>query len=178
MPPRVGARTRSPGPSAPDGHRYVVDAAVVAKWIFPEPATASAVGLFDAWAAGRVELLAPDVLVAELGTICRRKVRAGDLPAGRVDELFNLLIGALPELTPSAELAPLALQLALRHDRAVADALHLTLALREECVYVTADERLFRALAPAFPCVRYLADLAPSPAPKPALRLLHHPVEA
>lgn len=149
-----------------------MDAAVVAKWLFPEEGTRVAVGLFDAWAHGRVELLAPDVLVAELGAICRRKVRAGDLPARHADEMFGLLLGVLPELVPSAELAPLALQLALRHDRAYADALHLVLALREECAYVTADERLFRVLAPAFPCVLYLADLAPPPAPKPALRLL------
>jgi predicted nucleic acid-binding protein len=165
--PRGRARATDPGPSTPDVHRYVVDAAVVAKWLFPEEGTGSAIGLFDAWAAGRVELLAPDVLVHELGAICRRKVRAGDLPGKQVDELFGLLLGALPELTPSAELAPLALQLALRHDRAYADALHLVLALRE------ADQRLFRALAPAFPCVLFLADLAP-PAPKPALRLLPH----
>ena len=169
--PRGRVRATDPGPSAPDVHRYVVDAAVVAKFLFPEAGSRNAVGLFEAWANGRVELLAPDVLVGELGAICRRKVRAGDVPAGWVDELFGLLLGALPELTPSAELAPLALQLALRHDRAYADALHLTLALREECAYVTADERLFRALAPAFPCVLYLADLA-LPAAKPPLRLL------
>ena len=172
MAPRARVGTTTPGPSAPDGHRYVVDAAVVAKWLFPEEGTPSALDLFDAWAAGRIELLAPDVLVQELGAICRRKVRAGDLPAAGVDEAFKLLLGALPELTPSGELAPLALQLALRHDRAYADALHLTLALREGCAYVTADERLFRALAPAFPCVRYLPDLTPPPTERPALRLL------
>jgi predicted nucleic acid-binding protein len=149
-----------------------VDAAVVAKWLFPEEGSGSAIGLFEAWAHGRVELLAPDVLVPELGAICRRKVRAGDLAAKHADEMFGLLLGALPELTPSADLAPLALQLALRHDRAYADALHLVLALREECAYVTAEERLFRALAPAFPCVIHLADLAPPLPPKPALRLL------
>lgn len=172
MAPTARVTTRNPGLSAPDAHRYVVDAAIVAKWLFPEEGSRAAVELFEAWAAGRVELLAPDMLVHELGALCRRKVRAGDLPAARVDEAFKLLLGALPELTPSGDLAPLALQLALRHDRAFADALHLTLALLEECVYVTADERLFRALAPAFPCVRYLPDLTPPPAVKPALRLL------
>src|SRR4051812_35795759 len=120
MTARAGARANGPGPLTPDAHRYVVDAAVVAKWLFAEEGARSALGLFNAWAAGRVELLAPDVLVYELGAICRRKVRAGDLPAANVDDAFDLLLGALPELTPSNELAPLALQLALRHDRAFA----------------------------------------------------------
>ena len=168
---RGRARATDRAPSPPDVQRYVVDAAVVAKWLFPEEGSAPAVGLFEAWAAGRAELLAPDVLVQELGAICRRKVRAGDLSAGQMDELFGMLLGALPELTPSLELAPLALRLALRHDRAYADALHLVLALRESCVYVTADERLFRNLAPAFPCVRHLDDIGP-PAAKAPLRLL------
>ena len=92
-------------------------------------------------------------------SICRRKVRAGDLSSGQVEAAFKLLVTALPELVPSVDLAPLAVQLAVRHDRAYADALHLALALREECPYVTSDDRLFRALAPAFPCVVHLNDV-------------------
>ena len=154
------ARDRANGPRAqPPLHRYVVDAALVAKWLFPEQGTPRAVALFDAWVDGRADLVAPDLLVHELGAICRRKVRAGDLTAGQVEAAFRLLVSVLPELVPSAELAPLAIQLAVRHDRAYADALHLALALREECAYVTSDDRLFRALAPAFPCVVHLNDL-------------------
>ena len=156
----LGARGRPSAPRPrPPLRRYVVDAALVAKWLFQERGTPVAVALFDAWVDGRVDLLSPDLLVHELGALCRRKVRAGDLPAAQVDAAFKLLVAALPELVPSAELAPLAVQLAVRHDRAYADALHLALALREECPYVVSDDRLFRALAPAFPCVLHLNDV-------------------
>lgn len=140
--------------------RYVVDAAVVAKWICPERGGAAARDLYQRWADGAIELVAPDLLVAELGSLLRRKVRAGELGSGDADTIFELLLGALPPLAASRDLAASALVLATCHDRPFADALHLALALREGCPYVTADERLVRVLAPAFPCLRYLEDLS------------------
>jgi predicted nucleic acid-binding protein len=140
--------------------RYVVDAAVVAKWAFPEGDSAAAAALLTARVRGQLELIAPDLLVAELAAICRRKARAGDVSLDRVGPIYALLLAALPDLVPTGDLGAYALELALRHDRPIAEALHLALALRESCCYVTADDRVLRILAPAFPCVRHLADVA------------------
>lgn len=142
--------------------RYVVDAALVAKWAFPEPTSEHAIAVLDAQCDGHVELIAPDLLVAELASLCRRKVRAGEIDAAAAGELFTLLLEVAPELVPSSDLAAAALELSLRHDRPFGDGLHLALALREGIPYLVADERLLRVLAHAFACVRYLGDLVES----------------
>ena len=138
----------------------VVDAALVAKWAFPEAGVAAARRVLEAWAGGRVELVAPDLLVPELAALCRLKAARGELPAAQAPTVHSLLLAALPYLVPSRQLADGALALALRHGRPTGEMLHLALALREGCAYVTADERVFRELAPVFPCVRYLEDVA------------------
>jgi len=138
----------------------VVDAATVAKWGFNETDSATALRLFDAWAAQTLSLRAPDVLVAELGSICRRKVRAGEVTADHAQQVHQVLHAILPPLVPSEDLADEALLLASRHDRPFAEALHLALAIRDGAIYVTADERMFRLLAPSFSCVQHLEDVA------------------
>ena len=140
----------------------VVDAALVAKWAFPEAGGPAARRVFGAWTGGRVELVAPDLLVPELAALCRQKAARGELPAAQAPTVHGLLLAALPHLVPSRQLADGALALALRHGRPTAEMLHLALALREGCPYVTADERVFRELAPIFPCVRHLEDVGAS----------------
>ena len=137
----------------------VVDAGLVAKWAFPEPGGPAARRVLDAWSGGRVELLAPDLLVPELAALCRQKAARGELPPAQASTVHALLLAVLPHLVPSRQLAEGALVLALRHGRPIAEMLHLALALREGCAYATADERVFRELAPVFPCVRHLEDV-------------------
>lgn len=137
----------------------VVDAALVAKWAFPEAGGGAARRVFGAWAGGRVELVAPDLLVPELAALCRQKAARGELPSEQVPAVHALLVRALPHLVPSRQLAEGALALSLRHGRPTAEMLHLALALREGCPFVTADERVFRELAPVFACVRHLEDV-------------------
>lgn len=60
---------------------------------------------------------------------------------------------------PVEVLLPSAVDLALRFERTVYDSLYLALALREQCPFVTADLRLYNALAPALPAtVRWIAE--------------------
>jgi len=138
----------------------VVDAALVAKWVFPEADSAAARRLYDGWADGRLELVAPDLLVPELGALCYQKKTRREVEDGAAVRVHRLLLEILPRLVPSRQLADGALVLALRHERPLAETVHLALALREGCPYVTADERVLRALAPVFPCVRHLDDVA------------------
>lgn len=147
---------RAEGPAT----MLVVDAALVAKWAFPEADRRAARRLYDGWTAGQLDLVAPDLLVPELGALCHQKSARGEVSDGAAIAAHRLLLEVLPRLVPSHQLADGALVLALRHDRPVAETVHLALALREGCPYVTADERVLRALAPVFPCVRHLDDVA------------------
>lgn len=145
---------------AADSAAFVIDAATVAKWGFDEAGTPSALRLFDAWVEHRIHLMAPDTLVPELGSVCRRKARAGEVTPAHALAVHEALQRVLPPLVPTEDVAESALLLATRHDRPFAEAVHLALAIRESATYVTADERVLRLLAPTFGCVRHLADLA------------------
>lgn len=49
--------------------KQVVDASVVAKWFLPEPYKAKADNLLHNFLDEKVELIAPDLLVAEVGNL-------------------------------------------------------------------------------------------------------------
>jgi hypothetical protein len=106
------------------------------------------------------DLIAPDVLVTELATQCTRRAAMQHLSAEAQSTTQRLLLEVLPRLMPSNELVEPATRLATLRGRPVAETMHLALALQEQATYVTADQWTFRALAPTFPCVRYLDDIA------------------
>jgi predicted nucleic acid-binding protein len=59
-------------------------------------------------------------------------------------------------LTSSATLLDEAVRLAITHQRTVYDALYVALSVREQCRYVTADERLVNAIGAVFPNVLWV----------------------
>jgi predicted nucleic acid-binding protein len=70
-------------------------------------------------------------------------------------EAFRMLTFSL---TSSATLLDDAVHLAITHQRTVYDALYVALSVREQCRYVTADERLVNAIGPAFPNVLWVVN--------------------
>lgn len=123
--------------------RVVVDAAVAVKWFVPETHSTEAGRLLDP----QHELLAPDLLLPEVGNVLWKKVRRREL---REEEARLVLrgLGHVPlEIYPSSPLAALALEIGLATGRTVYDALYLALAETRQCRLVTADKRLVHALA-------------------------------
>lgn len=123
--------------------RYVVDNSIAVKWFVPEIHSDSAVRLLNSVH----RMTAPDLLPVEFANALWKKVREGTI---------NLLeaVALLPELErqpitlePGGELLASALELATSHNRTVYDSLYVALALREGCQLVTADRKLFNALA-------------------------------
>jgi predicted nucleic acid-binding protein len=59
----------------------VVDASVVAKWFIPEPYKDNAERLLRDFLNDRIELTAPDLLIAEVGNLLwkRSTLRKGDI---------------------------------------------------------------------------------------------------
>ncbi len=123
--------------------RLVVDASVAIKWYVPELGSADAVAIFQ---TGH-DLLAPDLLVAELGNILWKKVRRGEISADEGGVIVDAFLTACPlALWPSGPLLRPALEIATAFDRTVYDSLYLAVALAEGVPLVTADERLENAL--------------------------------
>ncbi|HLG71041.1 MAG TPA: type II toxin-antitoxin system VapC family toxin [Chloroflexota bacterium] len=139
----------------------VVDASVAIKWYLEEEDRELARRLIT----GEPErpLIAPDLIVAEIGNILWKRHRQGSLTAADAARLaeapqdprrFPL------DLVPSTQVLPQALRIAVECDRSVYDSLYIALAVANNTAMITADARLANALSatPYAANVRLLRD--------------------
>jgi predicted nucleic acid-binding protein len=118
--------------------RVVVDASVAVKWFLPEELSTEARRLLST----EHELLAPDLLWAELGNVLWKKQRRREIDPATTRELLRDFSRVPLEFHPAARWADPALALAIRHGVTVYDGLYLALAAGSGCRLVTADRRL------------------------------------
>lgn len=137
--------------------RLVVDASVVVKWVIPETGSVQALEL-----RLQHELLAPDLLITECANVLWKLVRRAHLSVDQAAMAADILSRANVDLRPMRDLIKPATQLALHLDHPAYDCFYLALAAREDCMFVTADERLVRKVEQAGegPAVRLLSSFA------------------
>ncbi len=118
----------------------VVDASVAVKWVLPEQGAERAARLQEE--AG--DFIAPAIIVPEIASAIWKRVRRKEM--GLLDAVSALQIATalVGRLYPTEDLAPEALELAVRFDHAVYDCFYLALADREGAVIVTADNEQFQ----------------------------------
>jgi predicted nucleic acid-binding protein len=121
----------------------VVDASVVAAAFFLEPHRAAAAAVL----ADGQELVAPDLLLAEVANVIWKRHGRGEIVVSEAHDLLADMLRLPIDIIPSAELIDSALELAVALGRSVYDSLYLALAVRQGAVMVTGDERLVNALA-------------------------------
>lgn len=139
-----------------------VDASVVVKWILPEPDRLQARRLQDLYQAEKLDLIAPDIVVSEVGNALWKHVRRAEITAAAADRSFEQFLRDAPLLFASAGVARSSFALALAHQHPIYDCLYLALALEQRCDLVTADEKFCRAVHPAFACLHLLRDFEPA----------------
>ena len=136
----------------------VVDANVAAKWLLP----AAGEGLLDQ--ANRLvalhvkrelQLLAPDLIEAEIGNVLWRAVRRSRISQAEAENSLRRFSDLAIQVVPTSDLLGQALQIAVACDRSFYDSLYVALALTTKTELITADERLVGALGTRFP-VRWL----------------------
>jgi predicted nucleic acid-binding protein len=125
----------------------VVDASVAAKWLFVEPDTGKARAILDSAESGELQLLAPEILPAEVANSLWKRTQRGDLDRASAMGLFDGFQRVEFKFCSVQELIEPALSIAFRQHHPVYDCLYVVLARREGCDLVTADERLFKAFA-------------------------------
>ena len=119
----------------------IVDASVAVKWFFVEPDSQRADKLRD----GEFDLVAPDLIIAEIGNAAWKKRCRNELDAAgavfvvrKAPLLFDSLV-SIPDLAEAA----MRISAALFHP--IYDCFYLALAEREHAPIVSADNRLLSA---------------------------------
>lgn len=139
----------------------VIDASVAAKWLFKELDAEQAQALRrDAERQG-FELVAPEILPAEIANAIWKRVARGQLHPRNALTLFGEFQRICPILIRLSSLVEAALALSVRFRQSVYDSLYVALASERRCDLVTADEKLHRALGSSFPQVCLLRDWQP-----------------
>ena len=122
---------------------YVVDASVAAKWFIEEPDAEAALRLVTE----QHELHAPDCFVLEMDSVLCKWLRRGVIADADADAMRTAL-GRVPiETHPFDPLRDSAYSLARGTGRGVYDCLYLALAASLVAQMVTADRRLYDAVA-------------------------------
>ena len=116
--------------------KWVIDASVAAKWLAPEPDTPLAEALLAD------DLIAPDLLYAEVANILWKKQLRGEMDAATTQIGARWLLQVPLQVHVSASLLADALALALQLQHPAYDCFYLALARRVDAPLVTADRRL------------------------------------
>ncbi|MBI3646418.1 MAG: type II toxin-antitoxin system VapC family toxin [Acidobacteriales bacterium] len=136
----------------------VVDANVAAKWLLPaagEDLIDQANHLAALHVRRELQLLAPDLIGAEIGNVLWKAVRRNRISRTEAENSLRRFTDLGIQLVPTADLLVQTLQIAVTCDRSFYDSLYVALALNAKTELITADERLVNALGSRFP-VRWL----------------------
>lgn len=136
----------------------VIDSSVAIKWIVPQAYSQKAGEVLADYEAGGLRLLAPDLLNAEVGNILWKYHRFQGLAKSDLHEALEVFKGLNWTITSSTLLLDDAVNLAIDYGRTVYDSLFISLALREDCQLITADERLVNAVSQKLPQVVLLSS--------------------
>lgn len=122
--------------------RLVVDASVAVKWFLPEAQSEAARALLR---PGH-DLIAPELIYAELGSALLKRVRKGEIGEGVSDTIFTLARELRMDIHPISPLLEATLRLCMAHKQTFYDSLYLALALAQDARLVTADRPFFDAI--------------------------------
>ncbi len=138
---------------------YVIDSSVAFKWVVPEIDSDKAKQLRDDYRNGVHRLLAMDIFPAEIAHGLTRAERQGRIVVGQAQVLWADVITTLPVFSPSISHTPRAIEISSAMRIGVYDCLYVSLAEREKCNFVTADDKLVKSLQKAFPFIVSLNSL-------------------
>ncbi|NEQ84035.1 MAG: type II toxin-antitoxin system VapC family toxin [Moorea sp. SIO2I5] len=136
----------------------VIDSSVVAKWFFVEPLTKQALAVRNDWELSRVDLIAPELMLAEVGNIIWKRQRVGLITEPEGNSLIARLLALSVPTVETETILPRAYSLGAAFDRTVYDALYLALAEAMTAKFITADLRLYNAVSGNLPFIDYLGN--------------------
>jgi predicted nucleic acid-binding protein len=136
----------------------VVDSSVVAKWLLPEADSAKAQRLITDAAATNERLIVLDLVFPEVANAIWKRSRQNLITQDEARQFLGALMRSPVVVEPASRLMTTAMDVALKYDRAIYDALFVALARHLGLKGVTADEPLFNVLRADFPEIVLLRD--------------------
>jgi predicted nucleic acid-binding protein len=138
--------------------KVVIDSSVAIKWLITESYSPQAEQILQHYQSGDIEMLVPELIYAEVGNVIWKKHEFQGL-GGEDARAVMLSFLHLPlNVVPTQQLLIDAFQLAITYRRTVYDSLYLALSQREQCEFITADEKLVHAVQRVLPDTIWLPD--------------------
>lgn len=131
--------------------KLVVDSGVVIKWCVSEFDSNQAKVIYDQYENGNPGFLAPSLLHAEIGNIIWKKRVFQNLSEVNAENAVRLFQQVNFTLTPTTLLFDDAFKIAVLYKRTFYDSLYLALSIKENCRFVTADEKFYNSIGKNFP---------------------------
>jgi len=138
--------------------KLVVDSSISVKWFVEEADSDTAQLVLDQYKNGTLSFLAPNLIQAEFGNIIWKKSVFRGLSIAEADFAIQEFKTISFELTPISILFDDAFQIAVKYKRSFYDSLYLALSVKENCEFVTADEKFYNAVRRDFPKMILLAN--------------------
>ncbi len=147
--------------------RLVVDASVAIKWLLDEVGSPHAHHFLSRFRTGEDELIAPDLIVSEVGNALRSAAALRKrIPPDVVAAVFADFLRIGVPTRSAAETAQRTLDLALRHDATDYDAAYVALALEEGIPLLTTDGPMIQKFKGVVEFVTLQAEFAGEPTSK------------
>lgn len=124
--------------------KYVIDASVALACVLNDPDSAAANDLRTDFKRQIHELIAPDILPAEMAHVLTKAERRRIIRQGEAEVLLASFLNPSPVLHPYGPLLSRGLELSSRERVGFYGCLYVALAEREQCSVVTIDQPLVR----------------------------------
>lgn len=139
-------------------NKIVVDSSVAIKWFIPQNYSLEANKILSAYEVNKLTLIAPDLIYAEIGNIVWKIQRFQGLNQEYAQNIIDLFQKIQINIISTDELLRDAYDFAVKYQRSVYDSLYIVLSLRENCRFVSADEKLYNAIHQNIVNIKLLKD--------------------
>lgn len=103
-------------------------------------------------------MIAPDLIYAEIGNIIWKIQRFQSLNYEDAQNILDLFQKIPLQIISAQELLKDAYDFAIKYQRSVYDSLYVILSLKENCRFVSADEKLYNAIHQDISNIKLLKD--------------------
>jgi predicted nucleic acid-binding protein len=137
----------------------VVDVSVAIKWrLNDEECITEARQLLRDYQEGKIDFLAPKLFLVEVANAFAAAAMRKRLSAADAFDDFHAIADVAFPLVEDADYIDNAWQIAMKHSRAIYDALYLALAESLNCDFYTGDKKLYNAVKDKLPYVKWIGE--------------------